>query len=358
VKTVDLLIIGAGLTGLTLNYLLRNSGLDVVLVEARERTGGRILTTHDPGGPPIEMGATWLGRKHTHLVALLGELGLEAFPQELGGRAIYEPISTNPWQLVTLPENDEPSYRIRGGTSALISALEKYLDPARLHLGQIVESITLSDEGVLVGCSGGHFLAKRVVSTLPQNLLLRTVRLEPELPNELCQIMAQTHTWMGESIKFGLVYPEPFWRQKGSSGTMFSNFGPVTEMYDHANYEDTGYALKGFIDPASSSLSKEDRKARVLTQLEKYYGKAVYHYSDYQEAVWSGEGYTYFPYERPVLPHQNNGNEIYRKGFLDNRLFIAGSETAACFPGYMDGAVESAWWVYTQIKKGKPRSTS
>lgn len=348
-EKTEVLIIGAGLAGLTLNYFLRDTGIQTVLIEARKRPGGRIQTLRNPGSPPIEMGATWLGRKHTHLVALLRDLGLEIFPQELGGRVIYEPISTSPWQLVTLPENDEPSYRIRGGTSALIDALLDYVDPSNLHLGQEAHSISLSGEGLLVECTDTTILAQKVVSTLPPHLFLRSIGVEPALPMELQQVMAMTHTWMGESIKFGITYPEPFWRQKGSSGTMFSNVGPVPEMYDHSSYEDDRYALKGFLNPAFSILSEEDRKARVLQQLEKYYGKTVYHFDAYVDKMWSTDKYTYASYEHQILPHQNNGHEIFRRGYLEDRLFIAGSETATYFPGYMDGAVVSAQWVHDQL---------
>lgn len=39
---------------------------------------------------------------------------------------------------------------------------------------------------------------------------------------------------MGESIKVGLTYATPFWREK-SSETIFSNVGPIPEMYDYSN---------------------------------------------------------------------------------------------------------------------------
>ena len=55
------------------------------------------------------------------------------------------------------------------------------------------------------------------------------------------------------------------------------------------------------------------------------------------------------PYEKYVLPHQNNGHPVFQQSFLEHRLFVAGSETAASFPGYMDGAVRSAYFVYEAI---------
>jgi len=55
--------------------------------------------------PPLEMGATWLGEKHTALIDLLNKLKIEIFEQKLGETAIYESISTSPPQLVKLGPN-------------------------------------------------------------------------------------------------------------------------------------------------------------------------------------------------------------------------------------------------------------
>lgn len=350
-KKADILILGAGLSGLTLNYLLRNSGLDVRIVESRDRIGGRILTNYKEAAPPVEMGATWLGRKHSSLFSLLQELDLDIFPQELGGKAIYEAISTSPFQLVTLPPNNDPSFRIKGGSSTLINALAKYTQPEDLFLGQIVKSIQIGKDGCAVNTYQETFHARFVVTTIPPFLLKRTVDFHPELPSDLSEVMTSTHTWMGESIKFGLVYSAPFWREKDTSGTVVSNVGPIPEMYDHSNFEDDSHAIKGFINPSFFPLSREERLNRILQQLEKYYGPVVHQYVDYQELVWSSEQFTYVPYEKHIMPHQHNGHPVYRKGYFNDRLFISGSETAASFPGYMDGAVESARWVFEKIKK-------
>ncbi|MEM9837078.1 MAG: FAD-dependent oxidoreductase, partial [Bacteroidota bacterium] len=137
----DVLIVGAGLTGLCIAYLLRKSGHEVIIIEARPRIGGRIHTIHYADGGSIEMGATWLGKKHQLLRALLAELGLATFEQLLGEKAIYEPISTSPPQLVQLPHNDAPSYRIQGGSSALINTLTRHIDAEQIRLNQVVQSI-------------------------------------------------------------------------------------------------------------------------------------------------------------------------------------------------------------------------
>jgi monoamine oxidase len=349
IKT-DLIILGGGLTGLTLHYLLRNENLNVTIIEARNRLGGRIHTVHHNGDPPVEMGATWLGPDHTYLQALLKELNIGLFQQVLGSTAIYEPNSMSPHQLVTLPQNQQPSYRVKGGTSTLIETLASYTDPKNVFTDHRAESITEGESGLLVQCGEAAFETDLVVSTLPPKLFQQTVDIHPDLPDDLRAVLSKTQTWMGESIKFGLTYEKPFWRDDDKSGTVFSNVGPVTEMYDHSNDKDNLYALKGFLNGNYFSLNREDRKERVLTQLRKYYGGEADTYLHYHEAVWAKEECTYTPYDEHVLPHQNNGHPMYQKPWLNGKLYIAGAETSTISPGYMDGAAHSAQTIYEMIK--------
>ncbi|MEO1261600.1 MAG: NAD(P)/FAD-dependent oxidoreductase [Bacteroidota bacterium] len=346
----NIAIIGGGLTGLTLAYLLRDTGLKVVVIEARERFGGRIHTLRKKGLPPQEMGATWLGKKHEALLSLLHELEVEIFEQIFGERAIYEPISTSPPQLVQLPPNDDPSFRIKGGTGTLIDALLERIDKAALYSQQKVESIIKSNKKLILKTNEVRFNADLVVSTLPPNLFFTSIKTDPALPNELNGLMSQTHTWMGESIKVALVFESPFWRSEKLSGTIFSSVGPIPEMYDHTNFEDDQFALVGFLNGSYFSLSKEERLQMILRQLRKYYGNKIDGFIAYEEAVWRNEPLTFSSYSSHVLPHQNNGHMVFQQPYLNGQLFIAGAETAPQHPGYMEGAVRSALHVAAKIK--------
>lgn len=349
-----IVIIGAGLSGLVLAYRLQQAGIDATLIEARERVGGRIETITAADGTPIEMGATWLGTKHTALTALLEELGIGVTEQYLSDRAIYEPLSTSPPQLVQLPPNDAPSYRIEGGSSKLINSLVATLNPDRIQLSTRVAAIGFTESAVQIKTTTSkgveqQFTADVVVSTLPPQLVSQTINIAPALPADITALAMQTHTWMGESIKFGFSFAEPFWRTERLSGTLFSNVGPVNEMYDHSRDAEGYYGLKGFLNGAYAKLPKEERRELILRQLRKYYGEQIDGYVQYEDRVWSHEIDTYQPSKMGLLPHQNNGNPAYRQAFHDGRLYIAGSETAGQFPGYMDGAVRSAEWVCEQI---------
>lgn len=345
----DTLIIGAGLTGLTAAYHLQKQGREVLIAEARSRLGGRIHTADLDTNRPIELGATWLGVKHTQLYKLLEELGIKTFEQIIGDKVIYEAISTSPPYLASLPPNPEPSLRIVGGSSTLISSLAEKLDPESIMLDTVIKQIDLKDNHLVAFSDGLEITCKDIISTLPPNLFINTIKCNPALPEELTSLAKQTHTWMGESIKIALRYAEPFWRAKNSSGTIMSNVGPIPEMYDHSNAEETHYALMGFLNGAFHSLTEEERQQLVTKQLTKYYGKVAEQFISYHETVWRNEPYSYYPNENHVLPHQNNGHPLFAKPYLEGHLYLAGTETSQYYPGYMEGAIHSAQQVVQNL---------
>ncbi|WP_299208519.1 NAD(P)/FAD-dependent oxidoreductase [uncultured Dokdonia sp.] len=347
----NILIIGAGLTGLLLAYRLKKQGIPVTVLEARDRIGGRIHTHLSDRETPIEMGATWLGQQHTALIELLQELQIPIYPQYTEGTAWYEPMANQAPQEVMLPSNGSPSYRIQGGSSALIEQLAQALEKDELYLNTSVTHIKAHDNVIEVITKDQTYTASKVVSTLPPNLLVTDIQFSPELPDTLTSIAKKTHTWMGESIKFGISYPTPFWKKRNWSGTLYSNVFPITEMYDHTTLENGKYALKGFLNNELSTVTREIRKENVFAQLQRTFGEEALNYLSYKETVWKEEAFTFTPYENFVFPHQNNGQAIYQELFYNDRFYVAGSETASQFGGYMEGAVQSAQKCFEHIIK-------
>lgn len=78
----DVIVIGAGIAGLTAARALAETGVRVAVLEARNRIGGRILT-HRDGEQPIELGAEFIHGRPPELWALIAEASLETY--ERGG---------------------------------------------------------------------------------------------------------------------------------------------------------------------------------------------------------------------------------------------------------------------------------
>jgi monoamine oxidase len=82
---VDVVVVGAGLSGLIAARALTRSGASVRVLEARDRVGGKMLTV-DLAGCAVDLGAHWVGPSQRRILALLEELGIETERQYLGGR--------------------------------------------------------------------------------------------------------------------------------------------------------------------------------------------------------------------------------------------------------------------------------
>ncbi len=87
-KTYDTVIVGAGVTGLTAAWRLTQAGQDVLVLEARDRTGGR-LRTEDHNGSDFEIGGQWVSPDQEALIALVAELGLETYSRYRSGESLY-----------------------------------------------------------------------------------------------------------------------------------------------------------------------------------------------------------------------------------------------------------------------------
>lgn len=84
----DVVIVGAGPSGLTCARTLTKAGLSVAVLEARDRVGGRTWQeTID--GAFIEIGGQWISPDQTALSALVDELGLETFSRYREGKSVY-----------------------------------------------------------------------------------------------------------------------------------------------------------------------------------------------------------------------------------------------------------------------------
>ncbi|MDQ3758972.1 MAG: flavin monoamine oxidase family protein [Actinomycetota bacterium] len=89
-ERVDVAVVGAGLAGLVAARRLAQRGVDVAVLEASERVGGRIQNTRISDTEVTEMGGQWVGPTQDRVLALISELGLETFPTRTQGENVIE----------------------------------------------------------------------------------------------------------------------------------------------------------------------------------------------------------------------------------------------------------------------------
>ena len=87
---VDVVVVGAGLAGLTAARELRARGLDVAVCEAQARVGGRTLNHTFEDGTVVEVGGQWVGPTQDRLIALARELGIDTYPSWDEGEHLIE----------------------------------------------------------------------------------------------------------------------------------------------------------------------------------------------------------------------------------------------------------------------------
>jgi monoamine oxidase len=103
----DVVIVGAGLSGLQAAVTIHNEGLSYIVLEARDRLGGRTLSSRSRSGDvKAELGAAWINdTNQSRMWALAQELGLQIYVQNIKGDVMVQDVDAS---LVKFPYGEIP----------------------------------------------------------------------------------------------------------------------------------------------------------------------------------------------------------------------------------------------------------
>lgn len=344
----DIAIVGGGLAGLALADRLERAGRDYHVFEARSRWGGRIETL-ESGHAAFDLGPSWFWPGQPRLAALARRFRLQVFEQYAAGELLYEDDRGRVHRGRGYASM-AGSWRIEGGMGRLVDRLVEALPAAKLHAGAPVRRVT-ADHGLTLADDRG-VRARTVVLALPPRLAAMLC-FQPPLSGSVRQQLLDIPTWMAGQAKFVAVYSSPFWRAAGLSGDTMSHRGPLVEIHDASPAEGPLGGLFGFVGvpPARRRDQAQALTAAALHQFKHLFGAPAGNPIATRLQDWALLPETASEHDRTHPGgHPDGALPIELESLWDDRLLLAGSETATAFGGYLEGALERAETVAARIE--------
>jgi monoamine oxidase len=388
-----ILIIGAGAAGIAAAGYLRDRGEHVIVLEARRRIGGRILTDTTLGHP-LDLGAAWVhGTDGNPIVAALGIDKVRTAPSDFSARQVYgvkrlsrsalraaeqtledrlvnldpdhetldgaigalDPLTrmlaasdielefgADLSELSTIAFNEDEEYDgdhvlLADGYGPLLAAKARGLD---VRLGHIVSAIEHDDRGVVVTSNRGRITARAAVLTVPVSVLQsRKIQFSPAPPKRWQS--ALSNLWMGNLEKLALRFREPFWP---SSAHILSFVGagaieafPMTAL----GYANTLVLLSaGRLSRQVAAMPDADAQRWALKLLAPVGANALPPVAATVRSRWQTDPHSGGSYSL-VRPGSDLSSHRWLAAPIGPRLFVAGEASDASFPGTVHGAWRS-----------------
>lgn len=396
-----MVIVGAGIAGLAAATALRDMGVhDVVVLEARDRIGGRIWTTRLGNGVPVDLGASWVhGVEGNPITSFAAENGIELSPTDYdnafvhfhGGaearpthdglvrgfwalarrrpnaplHAVYERYAASlverdkhflAYMLNTTVEHElgadiaDLSFRsVNGGEeftgpdAVLVAGYDQIVDRLAggldIRLEHAVTQIDYAGPGVVVHAGAGTLQADAVVVTVPLGVLkAESVVFRPDLPPRTRRAIDELG--MGVLNKTCLLFEDVFWEKDveliGYVGTETGQWAETLNLYHY-----TGQPILMMFNAASygariEAMADTGIVDQALAALEVMYGRVPVP-KDTLVTRWGLDSWSHGSYSFvPAGVSFRRHQDLARP--VDDKVFFAGEATHQDYPATVHGA--------------------
>ncbi len=299
----------------------------------------------DPAWDTDSLGA-WLERTIAdpavrEQVTLHAELTFAADPHDLSLLGYLTDLAAqdgaDPFTASNRSTDGGHERRFVGGARRLPDALAASLGE-QVCLATPVRAITAASDHVVVTTDRGELRARRAVVAIPP-ARAAAITFTPALPARAAQLLASSRP--GAVIKLVATYPHAFWRADGLSGEAYQTAGLVRATVD-GSAPDGGPALIAFVVAAAAArwdaAPEPARRAQITDELATLFGPAAaaptaLAVMDWVRDPWTGGCAATLP------PGAARAAPAWRGPF--GRIHVAGTESAASWPGFMEGAIEA-----------------
>lgn len=346
----DVLIVGAGLSGLALALDLQRAGRDYILVEARDRIGGRIksLAADAASGnaPRYDLGPAWFWPGQPRMAQFVRDFDLAVFEQYSTGSLVFEDAN-GAIQRDLAFATMAGSLRLENGMASLTEAIAAALQNDKIHLRSQVQHVTLAAHRVDVTIQGvsEKIHARHIAIAVPPRVATRTIAFDPVLTPLQSAAMAAVPTWMAGQAKVVAIYNQPFWRAAGLSGDGISRRGPLVEIHDASPSSGEQGALFGFVGTSPQARAKPDfdLAAQAVKQLTAMFGASAGNPVNVLIKDWAQDTFTATNADRDGdTAHSLYGLPGELRDLWEGRIVFASTEMGSQFGGYLEGALEAA----------------
>ena len=395
---VDVVVIWAGFTGLTAATELRRHGVSFVVVEARDRVGGKTESRLDPAGRLVDPGGQFANHDMTEVLALAASAGSTVVYSDHPGSPVTVPtgLDHEPWavaeaQLATLcadhlddsrsamewaADSNMPHPAMEAFRSAVdgSTCLDSHRVPVsylaqlnmrspsthpelqlwfsesmhslalhlaaglgpHVRLASPVRGVHLHDESADVVAADQVWHAREVVVAVPPSGY-PGLGFAPGLPDDVAQAAAAFSP--GTVLKYVLGYEAPFWTHDGRNG-IGQFLSPPGLYFTDASLPGAA-TLVGFVGGTTarewSRHSERQRHEAITYHAATAFGPAALEPLTVIERLWAPDEWGGGGYSNVMTTHAPHAADVLAIGMP--LVTFASTELSLRFPGYVEGAI-------------------